>query len=283
MKEKLFAIVVPVYKKILDPIEELSLKRMCELLSGKNYDIYLICPKTLDLSNYYNIIDNNMQVKESRLDDDNFKDIHAYSQLCLKYDFYSLFKEYSYIYIYQLDVYLREDHLEEFCKLGYDYIGSPVVSTDCGWSTLKKDDDGNVISYAPVIGNGGFSLRKVSTFMDITDPEGEFRKYYEITDDILKDIQFEDLYFCECVKNFYYTNIAPLDVGKEFCWDMSADVLYNQFGYDKFPMAIHAWDKNIRFWQKYIPELESARNYCEEKHKEFFKIYYDENDSSYRE
>ena len=50
-------------------------------------------------------------------------------------------------------------------------------------------------------------------------------------------------------------------------------------------MCIHAWDKNIRFWQNHLPELvnnEEIINYCEEKHKEFFKLYYNERNETYR-
>ena len=57
--------------------------------------------------------------------------------------------------------------------------------------------------------------------------------------------------------------------------DISGDfpyVIYNFFKVHQFPMCIHAWDKNIRFWQNHLPELvnnEEIINYCEEKHKEF--------------
>lgn len=279
---KQFAIVTPIYKSEPDIVEIISLKRMYEVLKNTGYDIYFIYPKGLDISKYYELVDTNI-FKELELDKKYFESTYTYSQLCLSHDFYKLFKDYEYIYIYQLDVYLRENHFEEFCKFGYDYIGSPVLSTDCGWITVTEIDGEQ--HFSPVIGNGGFSLRKVSTFMEITNPNGEFIKHYNITQEALEQVQYEDLYFCEFVPKLYDINIAPLKIGLIFSWDMSADVLYNQFELHNLPMAIHAWDKNIRFWKKIIEELNNKDiiEFCENKYKDFFKLYYDENDSSFRE
>ena len=42
-------------------------------------------------------------------------------------------------------------------------------------------------------------------------------------------------------------------------------------------MACHAWPKNIRFWKDKIKEIDNnIIDYCEEKYKEFFKLYYGE-------
>ena len=69
-----------------------------------------------------------------------------------------------------------------------------------------------------------------------------------------------------------------------FALDMSVDIVYNQLKLDPKPMGIHSVDKNIRWWKKVIPEFGDQKviDYCEEKHKEFFKLYYDENDSTFR-
>ena len=280
---KTFCIVIPIYKSEPDFIEEVSLRRLNTVIKNSNYNVYFVTYPELDISKYYEFI-NDLEVSTIFFDKHFFESKHTYSQLCINYDFYNVFSDYEYMYIYQTDCYLNNDNLLDFCKLGYDYIGAPIMSTDCGWPTVTKNDKGQEI-YMPVIGNGGFSLRKIETFKDITNPDGEFRQEYKLTDDILNKVLWEDMYFCVTVKQYYDFNIAPLSVGNKFAWDMSVDILYNFFKIKSFPMCIHAWDKNIRFWNLYIPELienKEITKYCENKYKDFFKLYYYENNSTLR-
>lgn len=280
---KQFCIVIPIYKEQLDPIEELSLKRLWDVIKYKHYNCYFVCPTDFDTSEYYNILSDTVAAskyfKEVYFDKSYFESTSTYSQLCISYDFYNKFSEYEYMYIFQLDVYLVNDNFSKFCDLGIDYIGSPVFSTDCGWTTIKNG------KYTPVVGNGGFSLRKIETFKDITNPNGEYRTYYELTDKELKQIIYEDLYFCEYVKPKYKFTTANIQTAITFAWDMSADVIYNTWDIKTLPMALHAWDKNIRLYKDIIPELKENDiiiSFCEEKHKDFFKVYYNENNSSIR-
>jgi hypothetical protein len=278
-----FCIVIPIYKSEPDYIEEVSLKRLNTVIGKKNYNVYFVAYSELDLTKYYEFV-NDLTVSPIFFDKRFFESKHTYSQLCINYDFYNVFSEYEYMYIYQTDCYLNTDNLFDFCELGYDYIGAPIMSTDCGWPTVTENKQGNKV-YMPVIGNGGFSLRKIETFKDITNPNGEFIQEYNLTEDILKNVIWEDLYFCVTIKQLYDLNISPLHIGTKFAWDMSVDILYDFFKIKTLPMCIHAWDKNIRFWNKHIPELienEEITNYCENKYKDFFKVYYDENNSTMR-
>ena len=130
------------------------------------------------------------------------------------------------------------------------------------------------------------SLRKIETFKDICNPEGELRTTYDLTDEKLSVIAYEDKYFCNDLYNLYKMNIPSWEVALFFSLDMSVDVIYNYFKWKGKPMACHSWDKNIRYWKNVIPELINNKeviDYCEKKHEEFFKIYYDENDSSLRQ
>lgn len=280
--EKLFCIVIPIYKEILDMIELLSLQRLYNVLKDKNYDIYIVTHKDINLSNIYNLIPN-LNIFVEYFDKRYFDGIKGYSQLCVNNEFYSRFSKYEYMYIFQLDVYLVKDNLSDFCKLNYDYIGAPILSTDCGWPTIKTINNKKV--FTPAVGNGGFSLRKISKFKDITDPNGEYRTYYNITDEFNSKIYFEDLYFCTYVKDRYDFTVPSFKIAVQFAWDMSADIMYYNWGIKNLPMAIHAWDKNIRLWQTIIPELINNTeiiDFCENKHKDFFKLYYNENNSSLR-
>ena len=277
---KQFCIVIPIYKKELDCIEEISINSIKRVIGKKNYDIYFVCPESLDITNYLKILP---KAKEKRFADKFFESTATYSRLCVSYDFYNTFSEYEYMIIYQLDCYLFRDEFKQWCDKGYDYIGGTIISTDCGWDTVKKNR-GNV--YQPYVGNGGFSLRKIETFKDICDPNGELRTTYKITDEILDQIKWEDKFFCNDLYEIYKLDIPFWKEALEFSMDMSVDVLYNQFKWQGTPMALHAWDKNIRWWKKVLPELidnKEVSDYCEKKHEEFFKLYYAENDSSFRQ
>lgn len=278
MKE--FAIVIPVYKDKLDCVEEISIKRLNTVIGDKGYDVYLVCPKGLKTTVYTKYFKG---LKKKEFDPEYFKSTATYSQLCINYDFYNTFSNYKYMFLYQLDCYLFYDAISEWCKKDYDYVGGPILSTDCGWDTVKKSRGRE--EYRPFVGNGGLSLRKIETFKYLTDPNGEFRTMFTLTDDVLKNVVFEDKYFCNDLYNLYDMDIPDWPEALHFALDMSVDIVYNQMKLDPQPMGIHSVDKNIRFWKKVIPEFGDQKviDYCEEKHKEFFKLYYDENDSTYRE
>jgi len=279
--ENNFCIVIPIYKDTLDCTEELSLKRLFDLIDNKKYNVFFIKPKSLKCKNYYNIIDKK-QIKEISFDDKYFKDIRGYSNLCLQYEFYDKFSKFEYLYIYQLDCYLFEDKLNDWCALGFDYIGAPIISTNSGWDVYNKEKN----QWNPAVGNGGFSLRKISTFKELTDPNGEFRTYYNITDELIDKVVYEDKYFCNDIIKLYELNIPNWLIASKFAFDMNADLYSFIFKLDHLPMCVHAWPKTIRFWKDKIQELidnPSIVDFCEDKFKDYFKIYYNKNNHTIQE
>ena len=267
---KKFCIVIPIYKEDLDPIDEVSLERLHKVIKNK-YDIYLIKSDLLDTKNYYKIL-KQKNVYEVIFDKKYFENTASYSQLCLQYDFYNKFSDYEYMYIYQTDCYLIKDKLEEWCNKGYEYIGPPIISNNAGWKDYKHKD-----KYEPQVGNGGFSLRKIEVFKDITNPEGEFRKAYKLDDDKLKDIKYEDKYFLNDLYNFYEIITPSWIEALLFGMDMNVDIIYDTMKFKDLPMGIHAWGKNIRHWQNVLEELKDNKkviDFCEEKYKDFFDLYY---------
>lgn len=275
MKSK-FCIVIPIYKEELDCTEELSLKRLYKIIKGKNYPLFFVKPNSLDAKNYYKIIKKD-DVREFSFDDKYFIDIHGYSQLCLSYDFYNRFSAYKYMYIYQLDCYLIEDNLLSWCEFDFDYIGGPILSTGAGWNTLDKETN----KWEPMVGNGGFSLRKIEVFKELTDPEGEFRKHYNIDDELINKVIYEDKYFCNDLYNFYDLNMPNWIVASKFAWDMNVDLYKRLFDIEYLPMCAHAWTRNIRYWKDKFEEIDQKIvDFCEEKYKELFEKYYNENNET---
>ena len=273
-------IVIPIYKATLDCVEEISLNRLHDII-GDKYNIYLVAPKGLDTSKYDEIYKRHIDVVF--FPQYYFTSTAAYSQLCINYNFYDKFSEYNYMLIYQLDCYLCYDNIEYWCTKNYDYIGGPILSTACGWDTIKNKN-GNK-EYQPLVGNGGFSLRKIETFKYLTDPNGEFLKICGINKEQLNNVIFEDKWFCNDLYNYYDLNIPDWLEALSFGIDMSVDIVYDLYKIPAKPMGIHSVDKNIRYWQNVLPEFKNPDviAYCEEKHREFFKLYYDENNRTWRE
>lgn len=272
---KQFCIVIPIYKSSLDPIEEISIKSLKNIVEDKNYDIYFITHMGINRENYIKYFP---KAKFKYFKRSYFENTKTYSYLCLSYDFYNRFSAYEFMLIYQLDCYLFRDEISAWCNKNYDYIGAPIFSNNAGWSLEKIDQNGKVI-LSPVVGNGGLSLRKIETFKNMFDPNGEFRQEYELTDKIFKKVIYEDWYICNVISRFYDIHIASWEDACKFSLDMNVEAFYDASDSNELPMGTHAWDKNIRFWKKVIPELKNNKtvsDFCEEKHKEFFKIYYSE-------
>jgi hypothetical protein len=142
---KKVAIVVPVYKKEMSADEQVSFHHLRTHLVS--HDTFLLSPESLGVT--FDVL----PVKT--FPDKWFKGTHTYSELLLSPQFYQAFADYEYILIYQLDCLVFRDELLTWCARGYDYIGAP-------WVTQK---DGRYVYEG--VGNGGFSLRKISSALDV--------------------------------------------------------------------------------------------------------------------
>lgn len=261
----LVCIVIPIYKQDPDVIEILSFNRLCKIIKDK-YDVCIIKPKSLDIFNYDAYLPKNYKIKE--FDDKYFESTDSYSHLMVNYDFYNSFANYEYILIYQGDCYLFKDEITDWCNKGYDYIGAPIIAKNPDWSLASNG--------IPQVGNGGLSLRKIKTFLDLTNPKGEFMTYYKITDEQLKEVKYEDVWFCDYIWNKYDFKVPNWLEASKFAIDMNVNIFYNSLNIDWLPMGCHAWPKNIRDWKDKMEDMTSEIiNYCEEKYKDFFKVYYE--------
>lgn len=270
-KTQKFCVTIPIYKETLNIDEEISLKRLHKVLKDKS-NVYAFCPIDINLDKYLEIFP---ELQRMEFEPENFTSIYAYSQLCLKYEFYDAFSMYEYMYIYQLDCYLIEDNLEYWCDQEYDYVGAPILVAHADWRNFRINPDNKVI-ISPAVGNGGFSLRNIKTFKYLTNPNEELRQKYELTDEKLKEVKYEDVYFCSFLNELYEIEKPDYKIALKFGIDMNPDLAYNYFNFEGFPMCIHAFDKNIPFWIDKIDDFNSEElfNYCVNKNKAFIEEYY---------
>ena len=180
------AIVIPIYYNDLKDYELDSIYS-----ARRNFykeDIYIICPETLYISS--------IEQDEKhiiRLDKKYFESIKSYNKLCTSTFFYKIFldKGYEYMLIHQLDAYTYQNNLDYFISFGYDWYGAYV-----GLGHKQGS-----LWYGSNVGNGGYSLRKLSKMIEITEKYGSTDKP-------------EDAWFCGVHKNDL--NICTEKLAKEF-------------------------------------------------------------------
>ena len=180
MKHSDVVIVIPVYKAQLDDFERVSLCQLRKILRAD--DCCFLAPKSLAFD--YGELGAGIDVR--RYDDRYFVSNASYSELMLDVEFYRSFSSYAYMLVYQLDAFVFNDRLLEFCSMGYDYIGSPMRRTD-SWRDIGCS-----------VGNGGFSLRKISSMLRVLRRKKEiFARRPEAWEEN-RFLPAEDLFFSFC-------------------------------------------------------------------------------------
>ena len=226
-KEKC-CVVIPVYRKNPVFFEQASLMQ-CVRTLGQKYDICLVAPFGLDLSDYFSLCPN-YKFKIKRFAKGFFEGLVGYNQLCKRWEFYNAFSDYTYMLIYQLDCWIFADNLEYFLSLDYDYIGAPwIVVEDNQIKSLK-------------CGNGGFSLRRVEKFIEICKND---------TSTVEDDTINEDVFFSNnCADKM---KICPVEVGREFSFEVGPSLMFKLNG-DKLPMGCHKpyLFEFKTFWKDYV-------------------------------
>jgi hypothetical protein len=267
-KSKLVAVVVPLSNRsVLTEEEKISFKHLTHYL-GK-YDRYLIAPPGLSVDFH------GFGIK--RFDGKFFGSATAHSRLLLSPIFYKSFLNYKFILIYHLDSLVFSDELAKWCEMDFDFIGPP-------W--IKHDDSpyrGN-LGYEGKVGNGGFSLRKVESFLKVIyspisaiDPfnlgpssAGHENKGFEIAKSfkrVLKRLKIfnsarwemyryaknEEHFWANRAKHYYPEfKIAPVEMALSFGFECVPRYCFEQNDFS-LPFGCHAWFKYDReFWEPYL-------------------------------
>ena len=196
--------------------------------------------------------------KVERFSKDFFQSPRTYNKLLLSFDFFQRFRGYEYILIHQLDGFVFEDRLCEWCNKDYDYIGAPWLGLDWPndivkklwkpfWAHLfifkdlfhKKDN---------LVGNGGFSLRKVQTSLKVIrllDRYASRWENWELNEDV-----FWSIYVSRLLP-FY--SVPDANTAARFSLEkMPHEGMVLNGGI--IPFGCHAWEKSLEFWRQYIEQ-----------------------------
>lgn len=265
------AVVVPMYKEELDADERISYRHLCEYLAG--FDKFMVSPERLKVEL------EGFSVKRFR--NEFFHSTATYSALLISPEFYEAFTDYEYILLYQLDSLVFSDKLLEWCAKDFDYIGAPWFSRD-GANFVEES----------AVGNGGFSLRKIESFLRVLEAPGagaEMEKYRDALYSALpwhqqlvqlpyklrkklslsaakrKDILNEtgqvpagkrlneDCFWSFKARDHYPAfRIAPVSDALNFSFEMAPRRCFELNG-RRLPFGCHAWSKYDRaFWEPYL-------------------------------
>lgn len=263
-------IVIPVYQPTLSPDEAASL-RQCVKILGARRELRLVCPRSLDTAAYDAAA--SRALKTERFDDSFFRGIEGYNRLLMSHTFYSRFKGFDWMLVYQLDAWIFEDRLDEWCGKGWDYVGAPWFenneSHETGWHLWRT-------------GNGGLSLRRLEKFLRITQPEcplqvprvlwsHRFRRKnaprkrisltlghkHTTTGQYMQQMSatWEDCFFCISLESTSEALRLPSpEEAARFSLERSPKWLFETVLQGHLPMGCHAWRKYQyeEFWQQHI-------------------------------
>jgi len=265
---KTVAVVVPLSNRnYFTPEEQISLHHLTHFLG--HYDKYLVMPKGLSV--HY------PGFETRRFSSKFFGSAAAHTKLMLSCQFYHTFREYKFILQYHLDSLVFSDQLLDWCALDFDYIGAP-------W--LNCPDSPWVIR--PEVGNGGFSLRKVDSFLRVLDSrvywqepaEGwqrfcakrpKYLQYASLPAKLLLYLRrlngvrmhiyrgyvipgkHEDRFWAkEAIKYYPRFRFPPVDVALRFAFEVSPRWCF-ELNKGELPFGCHAWERYDRaFWEPYL-------------------------------
>jgi hypothetical protein len=267
-RQGLVAVVVPLpNRKELTPDERVSLRHLLHFLG--RYDKYLVIPESLGVDYPGFLI--------KRFSNSFFGSLAAHNRLMLSLRFYEAFRNYKYILIYHPDALVFSDQLLQWCETDLDYIGAPWLN--CNDSPWVK---------TPRVGNGGFSLRKVESFLQVlrspvyaVDPaiywqtfwgsRPKHTQYVNLPRKFLKRLRLfngarwetfrwrsrtgcNDDHFWSDRSNHYFPDfkIADVQTGLRFAFEVAPRFCFELNNY-KLPFGCHAWPKFDRaFWEPHL-------------------------------
>ena len=260
------AVAIPIYKPELSAAERTSIEQVVDVL-GKA-PLYFIGPARLEalleaLCNRYG-----PQLQYKTFDDRFFSGIKGYNSLMRSKNFYLAFSKYSHLLISQTDALVLSDQLQMWCERDFSYIGAPWF---VGGSAPRQP-----LEFFGV-GNGGFSLRKVTDFLHVLSLPRRIPNFIKsksgsevglrnvprwLKHEWLLAYNFEP-FFPTSNEDFFWGILVPAacpffrvprpEEAVGFAFEAAPRLLY-ELNERKLPFGCHAWERCDRqFWEEMLP------------------------------
>ena len=257
-------VLIPIYRSSLSELERKSLANTCQVLAA--YPIVIVKPASVQAEELRKDFPQVqlMDVSDEWLGKKN--GVQGYNQMMLSSHFYELFLDVDYIFICHLDAWVFSDQLGYWCAKGYDHIAPtwPLPPRYRHfpfrqWLRLKKKltpaDKIKRFRTFDKIGNGGFSLRRVSVFLDACKSYAPEIEQFNSQFDSLHN---EDIFWALVPQQF---NLPSVSEAIQFGFDVKPALCFQLNGY-QLPIGCHGVHKEQyrAFWQQYIPALAEEVN-----------------------
>lgn len=238
------AIVIPVYRPEFTEAEKASLKQCMNVLS--RYAVKVVKPRSLDLKW---VVAEYPAIEFVSFDDAFFSGIDAYNRLLTSAGFYKGFSEYEFILIYQLDAFVFRDELADWCKKGFDYIGSPSLHQE-EFDSLPEGSGqifADALSRRRFVLNGGLSLRRIPAFIRYLKIYDRFYPAWKGNEDMLFSQEATRL-----IPMKLFMKLPTWQEALRFSFEKSPAASY-ELTNRQLPFACHAWERyDPEFWSSYI-------------------------------
>lgn len=238
-------VCIPVYKKRLSYAEELNLNESIRHIN--NFQVFFIGPSDLDYG-YYRQFSPSCNILT--FDVSYFDSPRSYSKLLLSEVFYAELSQYEFLLILQTDALIFKPELEYWIEQNYDYIGAPWASgIDFPFNFLTPSFPKNY-SLRPIVGNGGFSLRRVLTCRRILSTYPDAAKLWSSVGNP------EDVFFGMACQIMAGVRLPNLVTAASFSIETNPSVFLPLLG-GKSPFGCHAFEsyestywRSQPFWPK---------------------------------
>ncbi len=246
-------VLIPCYQDTLSPDEKWAVGQCARVLGG--HDISVLAPDSLALPAGLSAW------PVERFDPSFFTSRQGYNRLLLSRGFYERFTRYGHILIYQLDAFVFKDELAYWCAQGYDYIGAPWEEQ--AWVRSKRFRSKMPIPFRYLgfahklyhreflVGNGGFSLRRVDSFLDALDRLAPRAARWTGNEDA----------FWSCMAPMFLRkfSIPPAAVARRFAIEEAPRRHYEEMA-RVLPFGCHAWRRyDPEFWLEHMKPSSPAR------------------------
>jgi hypothetical protein len=265
------AVAIPLYKPELSAAERISIDRTVDVLADRS--LFLVGPARL--GSYLDALCKRYQrrLQYKTFEDRFFCGIKGYNSLMRSRDFYQSFSDHSHLLISQTDALVLSDQLDLWCERGYSYVGAPWF---VGGSEPRLP-----LEFLGV-GNGGFSLRKVSDFLRVLTTPRRIPNFIKSRAggkvgllSVPRRMKHERLFaynvgpfFPRSQEDLFWGILVPAvypffrvprpEDAVAFAFEVAPRLLYELNGH-KLPFGCHAWEQYDReFWEEKLPFLKTG-------------------------
>lgn len=255
-------IVIPFYKKELSKMETMSLENTMKVFSKRK--IVFLKPHGLDITyasapypeaEIISVSDDWLGTKRG---------IAGYNEMMMSETFYKIFADTEYILICHTDAWVFRDELSAWCNGAYDIVAAPwptkpiykhfPIKQYFRFRKRNLPDYTNItgpLKHIPrlmlygKVGNGGLSLRKVSTHI------AACRKYAKEIGFFIDSQQNEDMFWALTPTEMTCPDEAT---ALNFAFDTKPRLCY-KLNHKRLPMGCHRFThkSHTRFWLRFIP------------------------------